>query len=190
MCFAGWDFTEEDVQRPDFADTGYRNGVPMGGDLRKAPKSKSPTLMVRALRDPDGANLDRIQIIKGWADKKGRTYEEVYDVAWSDDRKLDSKGKLPPVGNTVDVEKAQLHQQHWRCAADGLLERSGLRSKTTGVLLRTCSGNSDASLDSIRREVAGRRDARGNPNAAAGTRLHEPDLVYAGELKPRFSILV
>ena len=105
--FAGWDFVEEDVQRPDFAETGYRNGVPMGGDLRKAPKSKSPTLMVRALRDPDGANLDRIQIIKGWADKKGKTYEKVYDVAWSDNRKLDSKGKLPPVGNTVDIEKAQ-----------------------------------------------------------------------------------
>ena len=70
--FAGWNFTEEDVQRPDFADTGYRNGVPMGGDLHKAPKGKAPVLLVRALRDPDGANLDRVQIIKGWSDETAR----------------------------------------------------------------------------------------------------------------------
>ena len=122
--FAGWDFRRETCSVPILPTPVMRSGVPMGGDLRKAPKSKSPTLMVRALRDPDGANLDRIQIIKGWADKKGKTHEKVYDVAWSDDRKLDSKGKLPPVGNTVDVEEAQLHQQHRRCPADGLLEGS------------------------------------------------------------------
>ena len=78
----------------------------MGGDLSTAPSGKSPTFMVYALRDPIGANLDRIQVIKGWLDKNGKTHEKVYDVAWSDDRKPDVKGKLPAVGNTVDLEAA------------------------------------------------------------------------------------
>ena len=62
--------------------------------------------MVFALRDPVGANLDRVQIVKGWMDKAGKTHEKVYDVSWSGDRKPDAKGKLPPVGNTVDLEAA------------------------------------------------------------------------------------
>ena len=106
--FAGWNFTEEDVQRPDFADTGYRNGVPMGGDLNKAPKGKAPVLLVRALRDPDGANLDRVQIIKGWSDANGETHEKVYDIAVSDDREISADGRCKePVGNTVDVKIAK-----------------------------------------------------------------------------------
>jgi len=104
--FAGWDFTPEDLHKADFAEYGYSNGVPMGGDLSKAPDGKSPSFLIRALRDPDGANLDRIQIVKGWLDKDGKTHEKVYDVAWSEDRKPDANGKLPPVGNTVDVAKA------------------------------------------------------------------------------------
>jgi hypothetical protein len=79
----------------------------MGGDLSKAPEGKkAPTFMVYALRDPIGANLDRIQIVKGWMDEKGKTYEKVYDVVWSGDRKPDAKGKLPAVGNTVDLKAA------------------------------------------------------------------------------------
>jgi hypothetical protein len=104
--FAGWDFTPDEVNRSDFAARGYARGVPMGADLTKAPKGKAPTLMVRALRDPDGANLDRIQIIKGWLDERGTTHEKVYDVALSDDRATDSAGKVAPVGNTVDVVNA------------------------------------------------------------------------------------
>ena len=84
--FAGWDFEADEVTRPDFIAQGYRRGVPMGGDLRKAPKGKAPVIMVRALRDPDGANLDRIQIIKGWLDAKGKTHERIYDVAVSSTR--------------------------------------------------------------------------------------------------------
>ncbi|MEK6249093.1 MAG: DUF3604 domain-containing protein, partial [Planctomycetales bacterium] len=76
------------------------------GDLTKAPEGKSPTFMAYVLRDPIGANLDRLQIIKGWLDKDGKTHEKVYDVAWSDDRKVGANGKLPAVGNTVDVENA------------------------------------------------------------------------------------
>jgi hypothetical protein len=104
--FGGWDFEPEEVDRWDFAKEGYARGVPMGGDLRNAPDGKAPVLMVRALRDPDGANLDRIQIIKGWLDKDGKTQEKVYDAAWSDDRKLGAEGKLPLVGNTVNVKEA------------------------------------------------------------------------------------
>ena len=105
--FSGWDFEAEEVQRPDFAETGYLRGVPMGGDLHDAPKGKVPTFMIRALRDVDGANLDRIQIIKGWLDKKGKTHEKVYDVLCSDDRAIDDQYRCErPVGNTVDVKKA------------------------------------------------------------------------------------
>ena len=104
--FGGWEFKESDLDNRQPAFTGYEKGVPMGGDLKPAGGAKSPTFMVYALRDPVGANLDRIQIVKGWTDKGGKTHEKVYNVAWSGDRKLDRKGKLPPVGNTVDVENA------------------------------------------------------------------------------------
>ena len=104
--FAGWDFTPEEVDRWDFAKQGYTRGVPMGGDMRNAPDGKAPVLMVRALRDPDGANLDRIQVIKGWLGADGDTQEKVYNIAWSDNREMDADGKLPLVGNTVDVAQA------------------------------------------------------------------------------------
>ena len=120
--FAGWDFKEDDLNRSNFAEHGYQAGVPMGGDLSAAPKGKSPTLLIRALRDPDGANLDRIQVIKGWVDGQGETREQVFDVAWSGDRKPGKDGKLPAVGNTVDVAQASYSnaigaaglQAYWR----------------------------------------------------------------------------
>jgi len=91
----------------DFVAKGYRGGVPMGGDLIKAPKGKAPTFMIRALRDPDGANLDRVQVIKGWLDKKGNLHEKIYDVALSGDRKAGADGRArEQVGNTVNIEKA------------------------------------------------------------------------------------
>ena len=104
--FGGWNFTADDLNSRQPAFRGYEKGVPMGGDLRKRRKGKAPTFMVYALRDPIGANLDRIQIVKGWTDRKGKTHEKVYNVAWSGGRKLDSKGKLPAVGNTVNVKAA------------------------------------------------------------------------------------
>ena len=105
--FAGWDFEADDVTRPNFVDHGYRHGVPMGGELMEAPSGKTPRFMVRALRDPDGANLDRMQIIKGWLDKNGETQERIYDIAVSDDRKIGADGRArDPVGNTVNVNKA------------------------------------------------------------------------------------
>ena len=105
--FGGWEFTEQDLNSRIIANVGYHKGVPMGGDLRVRPEGASaPNFLVYALRDSIGANLDRIQIVKGWLDKEGKTQEKVYDVAWSGDRKLDAKGKLPAVGNTVDVANA------------------------------------------------------------------------------------
>jgi len=106
--FGGFDFDAKDAHTRSPAIAGYTKGVPMGGDLRDAPKGKAPTFLVAALKDPIGANLDRIQIVKGWLDAKGETHEKVYDVVWGDaaKRKPDAKGKLPPVGNTVDVKNA------------------------------------------------------------------------------------
>jgi hypothetical protein len=107
--FGGWEFTADDLNSRQPAFRGYEKGVPMGSDLRPAdtPKGqKAPSFMVYALRDPIGANLDRIQIVKGWLDAKGKTREKVYDVAWSGDRKPDADGVLPLVGNTVDIEHA------------------------------------------------------------------------------------
>lgn len=105
--FGGWDFGDKDARAPDVAAVGYRHGVPMGGDLTQPPDGKAATFLVRADKDPLGANLDRVQIIKGWLDKGGELHEKVYDVAWSGDRKPDAKtGKLPAVGDTVDVAAA------------------------------------------------------------------------------------
>jgi hypothetical protein len=105
--FAGWDFQPDEVERPDFAAQGYARGVPMGGDLTSAPAGAAPTFMVRALRDPDGANLDRVQIIKGWLGADGETQERIYDVAVSDGRTIGSDGRCrTPVGSTVDVGNA------------------------------------------------------------------------------------
>ena len=103
--FGGWEYTDQDLRSRVPAFVGYEKGVPMGGDLREA-TGDAPIFMVYALRDPIGANLDRIQIVKGWMDKKGKTHEKVYDVAWSGDREPGDDNKLPPVGNTVDLEAA------------------------------------------------------------------------------------
>jgi len=104
--FGGWEFTDEDIKSRHPALAGYQKGVPMGGDLKARKGDESPSFMVFALRDPIGGNLDRIQIVKGWLDSKGKTHEQVYDVVWSGDRKPGANGKLPAVGNTVDAATA------------------------------------------------------------------------------------
>ena len=104
--FGGWDFTEADTHSRLPARAGYEKGVPMGGDLRGAPEGKSPTFLVAARKDPYSGNLDRVQIIKGWMDAEGKTHEKVHDVAWSDGREPGEDGKVPAVGNTVDIENA------------------------------------------------------------------------------------
>ncbi len=105
--FGGWEFASNDVTRPNYAEIGYKKGVPMGGDLMAAPKGQAPRFMIVAAKDPDEANLDRVQVIKGWIDAKGQTHEKIYDVVLSDGRKVDPKtGKAPKVGSTVDVKNA------------------------------------------------------------------------------------
>ena len=105
--FGGWDFEAPDATTRSPAVVGYTKGVPMGGDLRDAPHGKSPTFLVAALKDPIGANVDRLQIIKGWLDKDGTPHERVYDVAVSSGRTIDADGRCKtPVGTTVDVANA------------------------------------------------------------------------------------
>jgi hypothetical protein len=106
--FGGWEYRENDVLRSDYVEIGYAKGVPMGGELPPAvPGTQAPVFMVTAIRDPDGANLDRIQIVKAWLSKTGKTRERVYDVALADQRQVaPATGKAPPVGNTVDVSSA------------------------------------------------------------------------------------
>lgn len=107
--FGGWDFKKEDIQKPDpeWVQQGYAQGIPMGGELTNPSQSKAPSFMVKAAYDPNGAFLDRIQIVKGWLDSNGVTHEKIFDVAWSGDRKPDSiTHQVPLVGSTVDVKNA------------------------------------------------------------------------------------
>ncbi len=105
--FGGWNFEASDADNRMPARVGYIKGVPMGGDMTDAPGGKSPTFLIAALKDPIGANLDRIQIIKGWLGKDGKTQERIYDVVVSGGRKIDSDGRCKTdVGNTVDVPNA------------------------------------------------------------------------------------
>jgi hypothetical protein len=104
--FGGWDFASADL-KGDWVKAGYERGVPMGGELKASAKG-APTFLVSAQKDPIGANLDRVQIIKGWVDKNGQTQEKIFDVIWSDmdKRPKGAGGKVPSVGDTVDVAKA------------------------------------------------------------------------------------
>nr|WP_233355853.1 DUF3604 domain-containing protein [Henriciella litoralis] len=104
--FGGWDFYRSDVMRSDFAKAGYEGGVPMGGDLTRGPDGEAPTFMIRAVKDPLGANLDRVQVVKGWVDADGSSQEAVFDVALSDKRTVQADGSVDPVGSTVDLTSA------------------------------------------------------------------------------------
>ncbi len=103
--FAGWDLAEADLATNPC--NLYDRAAPMGGNISRG-DGKSPRFLVTALKDPDGANLDRAQIVKGWRDSEGKLQERVYDIAWSDPdtRKVDATGKVPAVGNTVNIAKA------------------------------------------------------------------------------------
>jgi hypothetical protein len=105
--FGGFNFNARDARTNDIAAVGYRKGVPMGSDLTAAPRYRATTLLIHAAKDETGANLDRVQVVKGWIDAAGNTQEKVYDVAWSEGREMDADGNLPPVGNTVDITTAQ-----------------------------------------------------------------------------------
>lgn len=119
--FGGWDFSEDTVLRPDFAREGYARGVPMGGDLLERPDGGTPKFMVRALRDPDGANLDRIQIVKGWLDAGGETQEKIWDVACAG-REIVEDACDGDVGNTVDIADASWTNSIGEAALGGFWE--------------------------------------------------------------------
>ncbi len=103
--FGGWDFKADDL-KGNWVQAGYKRGVPMGGELSGGKKG-APSFIVSALKDPIGANLDRVQVVKGWVDKAGKSHEKVFNVVWSDPakRKL-AGGKLPAVGDTIDLATA------------------------------------------------------------------------------------
>jgi len=101
--FGGWGYDDDAAEAKDLAQIGYADGVPMGGDLAEAPEGKAPRFLIYTIKDPIGANLDRVQVVKGWLMEDGSTQERVYDVAWSSGRKLSAEGELEPVGNTVDL---------------------------------------------------------------------------------------
>jgi len=103
--FGGYGFSAGDIKEHDLAAVGYARGVPMGGDLTVS--DEIPSFLIKAMKDPNGANLDRVQIIKGWLDSDGKTHEKVFDVAWSGDRRVGVNGKLPAVGDTVDRKTAR-----------------------------------------------------------------------------------
>lgn len=118
--FAGYDFENKDLNRTDFAKYGYNNGVPMGGDLNSDPDGKAPMFLIKALKDPDWANLDRIQIIKGWLDENGETHERVYDVVVSDGRVIGSNGRCKvAVGNTVNATEATFENSIGEVSLEG-----------------------------------------------------------------------
>jgi hypothetical protein len=102
--FGGWDYLPSDVSASDMVAIGYKKGVPMGSDLSKAPAGKAPSFMITAMKDPVDANLDRVQVVKGWVDKEGNPHEKVFDVALADGRTVGTDGKVTPVGNTVDLK--------------------------------------------------------------------------------------
>jgi hypothetical protein len=108
QMFAGWSFPDGAVEADDFAAIGYSNGVPMGSDLAATGRSdQAPSFLLRAVKDPLEANLDRAQIVKGWVDASGVEHEQIYNVAWSGERQLGADGRLPAVGNTVDLNSGR-----------------------------------------------------------------------------------
>jgi hypothetical protein len=183
--FGGYGFAAADASAPDLAATGYARGVPMGSDLPAASAGTAPTFLVAAARDALSGKLDRIQIVKGWLDAKGETHERVYDVAWSGERKPDRKGRLPPVGNTVDVEERELEQQHRRGRAVDGMDRPRFRSSRARVLVRACDRDPHAALDRLRPQVLRRRDAGLDTDDHAGARLQLADLVHALDWRER-----
>jgi hypothetical protein len=104
--FGGWGFESGDIYSPDLAAVGYAKGVPMGGELNENAEVEAPSFLLAAMRDPIGGNLDRIQVVKGWYEPSSGLKEKIYNVVWSGNRDLDKDGKLPVVGNTVDVSMA------------------------------------------------------------------------------------
>lgn len=117
--FGGWSFEAKQASKADMVNVGYTLGHPMGSDLKKPPNGKAPGFLMYAVRDPEGANLDRIQLVKGWVDEEGRSHEKVYDVVWSKSRERGPDGKLPGAEDTVDLATASYDETRGAPALHG-----------------------------------------------------------------------
>ena len=162
-----------DAKTRNPAEVGYATGVPMGGDLTPAPAGKAPSFLVAALKDPIGANLDRIQIVKGWQDAGGALQEKVYDVAWgdADDPQAGCERQAAAGRQHGRRRERHLDQHHRRSRADHRMDRSGLRPGAARLLLRARDRDPDAALDRLRCQALRRADAEGG---ADGRRSSAP----------------
>jgi len=105
--FGGWHFKSKNAAQPGMVNIGYTYGHPMGSDLTAAPDDEAPKFLMYAVRDPNGANLDRMQVVKGWVDVDGQAHEKVYDVALAGSRQYDAQGRVLPISNTVDLRTGE-----------------------------------------------------------------------------------
>ena len=163
--FGGWSLKNKHAQQPDMVKIGYTYGHPMGSDLTKAPEDEAPKFLMYAVKDPTGANLDRLQIVKGWVDADGKAYEKVYDVALAGARQYDDQGRALPVASTVDLSTGESANVFGAPSMSAFWEDPALRSHATSVLLpaRDSSSHRQAHVD--------RRDcARHGPRVKRGTR--------------------
>ena len=178
--FGGFDFAKVEAGRQNWARVGYKNGVPMGGDLKTAAKKVPlPRSMIAASKDPNSGNLDRVQVIKGWVDAAGKTHDKIYDVVWSGNRKIGADGKLPAVGNSVDIKNASYTNTIGSPELATVWKDPDFDPAVAGVLLRQGPRDPDATLVDLRREGARHRPAEGLPGDDPGARLVQPDLVHA-----------
>ena len=178
--FGGFDFDDGRRQDPQPGDRRLHQGRADGRRPRPLrPPARSPTFLVAALKDPIGANLDRYQIVKGWLDAKGEVHEKVYDVAWSGDRKPGADGKLPPVGNTVDVANATWTNTIGAPELIAVWKDPEFDPTQRAFYYGRVHRNPDAALDRLRRQVLRHQDAAGSADDDAGARLHVADLVHA-----------
>ena len=185
--FAGWDFTADDAARA----TSPRPATPRACrwaptcPRRRLPASRR-RFLVAAMKDAQGGNLDRIQIVKGWVDKAGKPQEKIYNVAWSDakTRKPGKDGKLPPVGDTVDVANATWSNTIGAGELVGVWKDPAFDPALRAVLLRARDRDPDAALDRLRRLPLRHQDAARGAHEAPGTRLDLAGLVHAGLMSP------
>ena len=187
--FGGWDFAPGVLQSKDWVRTGYANGVPMGGDLPAA-TSKAPTFIVWAVKDPDDATLDRIQIVKGWT-RNGQIFEKIYNVAWSGNRAVKGgarilrcprsarRGRVAAGAQHGGCQERDVYEHERRGGVENSLDRPGLRSEPVRLLLCPGAADSDAALDDVRREEARCPAAGQRAGDGSGSCVDVSDLVFA-----------
>ena len=180
--FGGWGFNKDIVNAGDWVKQSYAGGVPMGADLAPMPsggKGTAPTFVVWAVKDPTSANLDRIQIIKGWT-QNGQSFEKIYDVAWSGDRQPDKwTRRVPAIQSSVDIEKATYTNSVGSVELKGVWSDPEFDASAARVLLRARAGDSDAALDAHPGGEIRTASARCGAPHRSGTRLDLADLVHA-----------